>query len=318
MGKLVIGTDKSTGAAAIIVERGVTPTGSVSLTSNGTYDVTDYATAEVNVAGSVPGYYKKLRVTQEGILEQDWGQTTFSTSPATCISQAELFFNAFVDPYDWSIHASIQTIDLDSLLEILGDNVFSCTWPMITTIQSFSAANLREIHGSYTFGQCFSDVAETTGYLADWEFPSLESCEYGAFQECWARNLNVESISFPLLNDAATGDCFSGVCQSCHKLTTASFPSLGYVSASCFATAFSLIDPAGQDPQMPSHTLTLTFGGTDPIDFGGNVDCFNSMLDGTTVDVTINAPAASQSDIENMTGYPDFGCLGTVTWNWVS
>lgn len=46
------------------IPTGVTPTGTMSITSDGTYDVTDYATAIVSIPGPPVGYYYKIRSTQ--------------------------------------------------------------------------------------------------------------------------------------------------------------------------------------------------------------------------------------------------------------
>lgn len=270
---------------------------------------------------TIPDYYPKLAVNQNGELEHDATQTTFSTAPATDIVVAELFASAFYNPNDpWNdpFYPNLQTINLDSLTGISGENVFEIAFSYVGSITSFSAANLATITGSYVFAGAFSDIdnGASANYVSAFSFPALTDI-YGAgvFQEAWARNMWVVSLSFPLLELVSAED-FQGVCSGSPLVASASFPSLLTVESNAFAGAFANISPTTYD--LPTHTLTLTFGGTDPIDFGGNLDCFTDMLDGTDIDVTINAPLASQSDFEQMTGYPDFGCTGTVTWNWQS
>lgn len=265
--------------------------------------------------GSAPDYDIKRAIDQNGKLVRDPAQTVFSTSPATDVG-SYIYNTAFYDPTGNGDNVPIETINLDSLTDVSGESAFDGAWLTVETIQSFSANNLTTISGVAAFSSAFSSAGESVGYLANWVFSALQFVMADAvFANAWAANQNVESISFPQLNTVGY-EVFRSVCESCVKLTTASFPSLTSVNSRSFASSFTNIDPVSEG--FPAHTLTITFGGTDPIDFDGNVDCFEDMLDGTVIDVTINAPAASQSDIENMTGYPDFGCTGTVTWNWQS
>lgn len=266
----------------------------------------------------VPDYYPKLTVNQNGELEKDLSQTTFSTAPATDIATTELFMDAFTDLSGLGNHYRIQTINLDSLTDVTAESAFMSAFMGLGTVTSFSAAGLTTINGSNVFNTGFCDVdnGASNNYVSTFSFPALTEI-YGAyvFQEAWARNMRVVSLSFPLLELISVED-FIAACTGSPLVASASFPSLTFVDSGAFNRAFSDISPSTYD--FPTHTLTLTFGGTDPIDFNGNVDCFEDMLDGTDIDVTINAPLASQSDFEQMTGYPDFGCTGTVTWNWQS
>lgn len=264
----------------------------------------------------IPNYYSKLTVNQDGELVCDYSQTVFSTAPATDIGQPKLFMDAFTNTEDPSQPLyNIQTVNLDSLEHISSDYAFTEAFMGVGSITSFSAANLIDITGTEVFGATFHDVYENSSvanYVSTFSFPSLvEASGDAVFSGTWSNNERVTTLSFPLL-ETVGASCFSYSCDGCDSLTSASFPSLSFVSAGAFDTAFTNIRPA------TPHTLTLTFGGTDPIDFDGNTDCFLDMLSMTNIDVIINAPLASQSDFESMDGYPDFGCQGTVTWNWQS
>lgn len=268
----------------------------------------------------IPNYYPKLTVNQNGELVHDYSQTVFSTAPATDIVDVGLYYGAFTNFNDPnSPYYNLQTVNLDSLEHISsGDECFAQAFQSVRTITSFSAANLIDINAGGVFTNAFSNVdnGASANYVTTFSFPALVDLFGTAiFQEAWYNNMRITTLSFPLL-ETVGGDCFAYACNSSPLVSSASFPSLIGVSNGDFAYAFANISPSTYD--LPTHTLTLTFGGTDPIDFGGNVDCFDNMLDGTDIDVTINAPLASQSDFEQMTGYPDFGCTGTVTWNWQS
>jgi hypothetical protein len=63
---------------------------------------------------------------------------------------------------------------------------------------------------------------------------------------------------------------------------------------------------------------TLYIGGTTAINFGTLINQFNNMFQGCTQNIDVYAPAASQTKIESLTGYPNFGGTGNVVWHWRS
>jgi surface protein len=63
---------------------------------------------------------------------------------------------------------------------------------------------------------------------------------------------------------------------------------------------------------------TVYIGGTTAINFSTRINQFSGMFNNCTQNIDVYAPAASQTAIEGLTGYPNFGGTGTVTWHWRS
>ena len=115
---------------------------------------------------------------------------------------------------------------------------------------------------------------------------------------------NVSSAVFTNLAIITGYNAFASFAEG-SGITSLSFPALTQISAYCFNSCFAA-----------SGITSVTFGGTQEIQLG--VDCFESMFLDCEEDIDVYAPAANQSEIEAMSGYPEFGGLGTVTWHWNS
>ena len=74
----------------VIQGGGTTPTGTLQITTNGTHDVTNYATANVQVPTTAPAHYIEKSVDAGGVLQS--GTTFIDLTGATSLNEYQLAY----------------------------------------------------------------------------------------------------------------------------------------------------------------------------------------------------------------------------------
>lgn len=156
--------DITTYAPAIdSISTGVTPTGIINITENGIHDVTNYATAEVNVQGSGCVQYIPREVNTIEILEQPNQDFTF-TLPSNIIGIGYAALQNIFVSCD-----ALKLVDLSNVESIEGIGLYKAftycselTSVDLSNVQSIGYAGL-----SYTFMGCRS--------LTSLSFPALNT-----------------------------------------------------------------------------------------------------------------------------------------------
>ena len=259
---------------SVIAGGGTTPTGTITITSNGITDVTNYASADVQVPTTAPALYREFQLDGTGKLVPNTTTTHI------------MDFTGMTDVSDYALYRAYYqntaisgAVDMSDLTTISGSSACQSMFYYCVGLTSADLSALATISGS--------------------------SACYGMFQTC----TGLTSFDLSSLTTISVSSGCAYMFSGCAGLTSANLSALTTISGS---TACQYMF------QGCTSLATVYIGGTTAIDFGTRTNQFNNMFVSCPQNIDVYAPAASQSAIEGLSGYPNFGGTGTVTWHWRS
>lgn len=168
-------------------------------------------------------------------------------------------------------------VDFDSLTTVSGSYACANMFYHCTGLTRVNLSSLTTLSGG---NACYSMFAYCTG-LTSIDLSSLATISGNvACSSMFYHCTGLTSVDLSSLTTVSGNNACSGMFNACTSLST------------------------------------VYIGGITAIDFGTRTNQFTSIFSGCTQNIDVYAPAASQSTIEAMSGYPNFGGTGTVTWHW--
>ena len=252
--------------------------------------------------GSGPtGLYREFQLDATGKLVAN--TTTTHIMDFTGMTDVDYYMLAYAYSNNTAISGAVDMSDLTTL-----SGAYACYFMFYgcTGLTSADLSVLTTVGGQNACHGMFQNC------------PGLKSADLGSLTTLSGRNAcssmfygctGLTSVDLSSLTTLSGGNACSGMFGYCSGLISIDLPSLSTISGSL--ACYNMF-------QNCTSLATVYIGGTTAINFGTNTNQFSGMFTNCPQNIDVYAPAASQSAIEALTGYPNFGGAGTVTWHWRS
>ena len=226
----------------VSVPTGVFPSGTSSITSNGIYDITNFASVDVNVSGGGGGGSGD-KIIAEGLTIE--ATESITSLPANVfrsfVGLTEAIFPNVEDIGNYAFYgcSKLSNISFPNASSI-GEGAFQ----FCSSLQTVSFPNASLI-GSYAFSGCSKLTAA--------DFPEVSRINSGAFSAC----SSLTTVNMPELL-SIYGSAFT----RCSRLATVSFPKARYIQTNAFNACSSLMSAYFLASSVASLYGTNAFAGT--------------------------------------------------------
>lgn len=278
---------------------GKKPTGTKSITTNGTHDVAGYANADVQVPTTAPEIYRVFR-NNNGKLENSI-TTPFLPLPNTITDIGEYCLARAY--YNTPSAVLSGNIDLSSLTQISGQYACQSMFNNCKGITNVNLSGLTTIVGSNACQAMFRDCTGITSV----DLSSLTSI-YGANASYSAAQMfygctGLTSVDLSSLEEIKNNNGCENMFYGCTHLSTVNLSKLKTITGMM----------ACQTMFRNCTSLTsLSFPALTSSSFGTTwTNQFSNMLQGVT-GCTLHFPSNTQAKIETLTGYPNFAGTNTT------
>lgn len=258
---------------------GQTPTGTKSITANGVYDVTDFASADVQVPTTAPAHYIEKAVDANGKLIGS--ANIINLNGVTDVGDYVLYYAYFRLGGNILISGAV---DMSDLTTISGDYACTSMFQNCIRITSVDLSSLTTVSGSNACNSMFCGCSGITSVdLSGLTTVSGNSACASMFQGC----TGLISVDLSGLTTLSGNSACYYMFQNCSSLTNANLSGLTTISngSACrymFRACTSL--------------TTLSFPALTSNSFGSYTNQFNNMLNSVT-GCTVHFPSNLQSVI---------------------